>query len=306
MADLPPGSLFAGFVVDDLLGRGGMGEVYRATRVADGETVALKLLPAALAGEERYRRRFERESRLAASLSHPHLVPVLDAGEDDGALWMAMTLVEGPDLSSVLAERSTLHPGHAALITAQVAAALDAAAAEGLVHRDVKPGNIFLTTRDQAPHAYLGDFGLSRASDSQSGLTATGIFLGTIAYAAPEQIQAEQVGPATDVYALGAVLYRMLSGGLPFPRDRDVAVAMAHITEPAPRPSAAAPGCPPGLDDVVARAMAKDPLERYDSAGSLGDAAIAAAIDAGEPPPWPDRPTRPAPGAGDADAPTAI
>ena len=169
MTDLPSGAQFAGFVIDDLLGRGGMGEVYRAVREDDGRAVALKLLTAELAGEERYRRRFDRESRLAASLSHPHLVPVLGSGERDGALWMAMELIDGPDLAAVLAAQGTLHPGHAARIAAQVGGALDAAAGEGLVHRDVKPGNVFVAARGGAPHAYLGDFGLSRRPTRRAG-----------------------------------------------------------------------------------------------------------------------------------------
>ena len=291
--------------MEGLLGRGGMGEVYRATREQDGRAVALKLLPAALAGEERYRRRFGRESRLAATLSHPHLVPVLGSGDHDGALWISMQLVDGPDLASVLAERRTLHPQHAARIAAQVGAGLDVAAGEGLVHRDVKPGNVFVEAAGDRPHAYLGDFGLTRATDSQSGLTGTGIFLGTIAYAAPEQIQAEDVGPAVDVYALGAVLYRTLTGELPFPRPRAVAVAMAHITEPPPRPSVHEPGCPQALDDVVARAMAKDPADRFGSASELGEAALAAAAQAGEPPGWVEVTPSPPPSGGGDDAATA-
>lgn len=286
--ELEHGSRFAGHVVEDVLGRGGMGDVYRATREQDGRPVALKLLPAELGGEEGYRRRFARESRLAASLSHPHLVRVLGSGDQDGTLWIAMELVEGEDLGSVLAGGAAIHPGHAARIVAQVGGGLDAAAAEGLVHRDVKPANVFVATRDDAPHAHLGDFGLTKATDSQSGITATGKFLGTIGYAAPEQIQAEQIGPATDVYSLGALLFRALTGGLPFPRPRPIAVAMAHITEPPPRPSQAGPGCPDALDDVVGRAMAKDPADRYASAGELGQAAVAAAADAGSPPPWQD------------------
>jgi len=284
--DLDLGSEFAGHVVEGVLGRGGMGDVYLAVRQEDGRPVALKLLPAELAGQETYRLRFARESRLAATLSHPHLVPVLGSGEQDGTLWIAMELVEGEDLGSVLAGGAAIHPGHAAGIVAQVGDGLDAAAAAGLVHRDVKPANVFIAARDGSPHAYLGDFGLTKATDSQSGITAPGKFLGTIGYAAPEQIQGEQVGPGTDVYALGALLYRALSGVLPFPRPRAVAVAMAHLTQPPPRPSESGPGCPEELDQVVATAMAKEPADRYESAGELGRAALAAAAAAGEPPQW--------------------
>ena len=271
---LLPGDRFAGYLVDVELGRGGMGRVYRATREADGAEVALKLLPPELAGEDRYRRRFARESRLAASLSHPHLVPVVDAGEHEGALWIAMELIDGRDLGAVLTEQGTIHPANAARIVAQVAGGLDAAAREGLVHRDVKPANVFVVARDGAPHAYLGDFGLSKATDSQSGLTATGKFLGTVAYAAPEQAQGEQVGPATDVYQLGGLLYRALAGSQPFPRPRQIATVMAHIKDPPPKPSEAEPSCPRAFDAVVATAMAKKPGNRYPSASALGEAAL--------------------------------
>lgn len=303
MADaLQPGAVFAGHRIERLLGSGGMGQVYLAGEPGSGRRVALKLLPAALAGEERFRARFERESRLAASLSHPHVVPVHATGDDDGVLWMSLGFVDGPDLMSVIAERGRLHPADAALIVSQVAAGLDAAAAKGLVHRDVKPGNVFVEAAGGRPHAYLGDFGLSKATDSQSGLTGTGMFLGTIDYAAPEQIQAEPVDATVDVYALGAVLHKALTGEVPFPRNRDVDVAMAHITEPPPRPSESAEDCPTALDEVVARAMAKQPGDRFASAGDLGRAALAAAEAAGPPPEW-----RAPPGAsasGEADAPT--
>jgi serine/threonine-protein kinase len=298
---LEPGTSFAGHRIDRLLGRGGMGEVYLAEESGSGRRVALKLLPAALAGDERFRARFERESRLAASLSHPHVVPVHGAGDENGALWMALGFVDGPDLRAVIAEHRRLHPADAALIVSQVAGGLDAAAAKGLVHRDVKPGNVFVEAAGGRPHAFLGDFGLSKATDSQSGLTGTGMFLGTIDYAAPEQIQAEPVDATVDVYALGAVLHRALTGEVPFPRTRDVDVAMAHITEPPPRPSESAPGCPAALDDVVAKAMAKQPEDRFASAGELGHAALAAAEAAGSAPEW----AAATPSAsGDADAPT--
>ncbi|HYI38147.1 MAG TPA: serine/threonine-protein kinase [Thermoleophilaceae bacterium] len=285
---LVPGDRFAGHVIGTELGRGGMGHVYRATREADGAEVALKLLPPELSGEDRYRKRFARESRLAASLSHAHLVPVVDAGEHEGSLWIAMELIEGPDLGAVLTERGTIHPGNAARIVAQVGGGLDAAARAGLVHRDVKPANVFVVARDGAPHAYLGDFGLTKATDSQSGLTATGKFLGTVAYAAPEQAQGDEVGPATDVYQLGGLLYRALSGVQPFPRPRQIATIMAHIREPPPKPSEANPACPPALDRVVATAMAKKPRKRYPSASALGEAALEGAAGAGPPPAWPE------------------
>ena len=303
MADvMQPGVVFAGHRIDRLLGSGGMGQVYLAEESGSGRRVALKLLPAALAGDERFRARFERESRLAASLSHPHVVPVHATGDEGDTLWMSLGFVDGPDLAAVIAERGPLHPGDAALIVSQVAGGLDAAAAKGLVHRDVKPGNVFVEAADGRPHAFLGDFGLSKATDSQSGLTGTGMFLGTIHYAAPEQIQAEPVDATVDVYALGAVLYKALTGEVPFPRNRDVDVAMAHITEPPPRPSESAEGCPPAFDEVVATAMAKEPGDRFASAGELGQAALAAAEPAGPAPEW--RPPGGASAPGEADAPT--
>jgi serine/threonine-protein kinase len=156
------------------------------------------------------------------------------------------------------------------------------------VHRDVKPANVFIAARDGAPHAYLGDFGLTKATDSQSGLTATGKFLGTVAYAAPEQVQGDDVGPATDIYQLGGLLYRALAGIQPFPRPRQIATAMAHINDPPPRPSEANQACPRPMDAVVAKAMAKKPGKRYTTATELGAAAIEAATGAGPPPAWPE------------------
>ncbi len=284
--ELQPGAELAGYRIDELLGIGGMGHVYRATPVAGGDGVALKVLLPQLAGDLRFRARFERESRLARQLDHPHVIAVRDAGEQEGRLYLAMDLAEGLDLEAVLIDRGPLHPGHAALIISQVASALDAAAALGLVHRDVKPGNVIVAERDGAPHAYLADFGLSKRADSQSGLTGTGQWVGTIDYAAPEQLQAQQVDQRTDVYALGALLYRTLTAEVPFPRDREVDIMMAHLSEPPPRPSAGAQEVPDEFDPVVARAMAKEPDDRYPSAGELGRDTLAAAEPAGAPPPW--------------------
>jgi serine/threonine protein kinase len=281
-----------------------MGHVYLAREPGTARGVALKVLGASVSGDVRFRRRFEREARLAATLDHPHVVPIYRSGEEDGTLFLTMRYVDGPDLRTVIAEHGPLHPGDAALIVSQVGAALDAAAAAGLVHRDVKPGNVFVQADGGRPHAYLGDFGLSKAMASTSGLTRTGFFVGTIDYASPEQLQAEPVDHRTDVYALGALLYKALTGSVPFPRERDVDKMIAQVTEPPPSPSELTPGVPAALDAVVRRAMSKRPAERYESAGELGSAAVAAAEVAGDPPPWPSsEATLPLPSA-DPDAPT--
>lgn len=302
---LQDGSTFVGHRVERLLGAGGMGEVYLATELDPERTVALKVIPPRIAGDLRFRRRFERESRLARELEHPHVVSVYAAGEHQGNLYMTMAYIEGLDLAAVLVQSGPLHPRYAALVVSQVAGALDAAASEGLVHRDVKPGNVFLAVEGDQPHAYLGDFGLSRHVSSTSGLTRTGHWVGTIDYASPEQLQAERVDHRTDVYALGAVLHRLLTGEVPFPRERDVAKMMAHIAEPPPLPSRVNAGVPALFDAVVARAMAKRPEDRYPTAGELGVEALAAAEEAGDAPPWSSGERGPERADADPDAPTA-
>jgi serine/threonine-protein kinase len=303
-AQLEPESTFAGYRIGRLLGVGGMGEVYRATAIETGRSVALKTVAPRIAEDERFRRRFERESRLARGLDHPNVVAVLDAGERDGKLFIVMEYVEGLDLAAVLALRGRLHPRHAAVVVAQVADGLDAAAAQGLVHRDVKPGNVFLAAGER-PHAYLGDFGLSRHVASTSGLTRTGSWVGTIDYASPEQLQAAEVDQRTDVYALGAVLYEALTGAVPFERRRDVDKMMAHLSEPPPMPSLASLQIPVEFDRIVERAMAKAAADRYPTAGELGRDALAAAEPAGSPPPWDLPGGSGAAPTGDPDAPTA-
>ena len=301
---LDTGATFAGHRIDGLLGTGAMGEVYRATELETGRAVALKVVSPKVADDERFRRRFERESRLARGLDHPHVVAVRSAGEHDARLYLSMDYIGGLDLGAVLALRGHLHPAHAATVVAQVADALDAAADQGLVHRDVKPGNIFLADGD-APHAYLGDFGLSKHVTSTSGLTRTGSWVGTIDYASPEQLQAAEVDRRTDVYGLGAVLYEALTGVVPFERRRDVDKMMAHLSEPPPMPSITSLRIPVEFDRVVERAMAKAPADRYPTAGELGADALAAAERADAPPPWDLPAGSGGPPAGDPDAPTA-
>ncbi|HYH61369.1 MAG TPA: serine/threonine-protein kinase [Solirubrobacterales bacterium] len=284
MSVLESGSSFAGHRIERLLGSGGMGEVYLATSERSGQIVALKVLAESVAHDPQFSARFVRESRIAREVDHPHVVKVLDSGEHLGRLFMSTTYIEGPDLSAVLALEGRLHPGHAALIVAQIGDALAAAAGEGLVHRDVKPGNIFITAGAE-PHAYLGDFGLSKHVSSTSGLTKTGQWLGTIDYASPEQLQGAPVDQRTDIYALGAVLYRALAGVVPYDLPRDVDKMLAHLSSP-PAPLDVELGLPPGFASVVERATAKSPDDRYQDASELGRDALAAAADAGPPPPW--------------------
>ena len=273
--ELEPGTMFASYLIDSVLGRGGMGVVYLAEQSQLGRKVALKLLAPQLAEDERFRERFIRESRLAASLDHPNVVPIYEAGDVEGRLFISMRYVEGTDLRALLREQGAIPPPRAGSIVAQVADALDAAHARGLVHRDVKPANVLVArgTASKGPeHVYLSDFGLTKRSASDSGLTATGQFVGTIDYAAPEQFEGGGVGAATDVYSLGCVLYECLAGQPPFPRENDAALMRAHLMEDAPPPSSKNADVPRALDRVVSQAMAKRPRDRYASAGALADA----------------------------------
>lgn len=272
--DLAVGSEIAGYRIEGVLGRGGMGVVYRATQQRLDRAVALKLIAPAFAQDPAFRERFERESRIAASIEHPNVIPVHEAGEHDGLLFISMRFVDGTDLRALLGEGGRLEPARTAALVAQVAAALDAAHAHGLVHRDVKPANVLVAAGD---HAYLTDFGLSKHAASAAGLTGTGQFVGTLDYIAPEQLAGDRVDARADVYALGCVLFESLTGQVPFPRDSDPAKLWAHMNEPPPRPSEVAPGVPEQFEAVVARALQKAPDDRYASAGDLGRAAIAAA-----------------------------
>ena len=271
-----PGTEIAGYRIESMIGRGGMAVVYRAEDTRLGRKVALKLLTPQLADSEQFRQRFIRESRLAASLDHPNIVPIYEAGEADGQLFIAMRYVIGRDLKGLLAEQGGLLPLEWTVgLFRQIGRALDAAHRAGLVHRDVKPGNILVTSEehprsDRGGHVYLTDFGLTkRASELSGGLTGTGHFLGTVDYVAPEQIQGKPVGPATDIYALGCVLHECLTGQLPFRRDDDAALLWAHLVEKPPPVAAVRPEVPEAVDAVVARAMAKDSADRYESCEEL-------------------------------------
>ncbi|MDT0447913.1 serine/threonine-protein kinase [Streptomyces hesseae] len=262
------GHRIAGYRVESEIGRGGMAVVYRATDLRLDRTVALKLLAPELARNDTFRRRFSHESRVAAAIDHPHIVPVFEAGEVEGVLYIAMRYVPGQDLRALLDREGPLPLPVTARIAGQVASALDAAHAHDLVHRDVKPGNILVaegTDADHPEHVYLTDFGLTKKSLSLTGYTRVGQFVGTLDYVAPEQISGKPVDGRCDVYSLACVVFEMLTGAPPFRREDDMALLWAHQYEPPPRLSELLPGLPPDVDDVLATALAKAPDDRFDS-----------------------------------------
>jgi serine/threonine protein kinase len=266
-----PDIQIAGYRIEARVGRGGMGEVYRAVQLNLGRRVALKVLAPELADDDVFRRRFLRESRIAASIDHPSIIPIYETGEDGGLLYIAMRYVDGLDLATVLEREGRLEPARAVAIMAQVASALDAAHARGLVHRDVKPANILLAAGPDG-HCYLCDFGLIKqvgTEQAMSALTATDQFVGTIPYVAPEQIEGRDLDGRTDVYSLGCVLFQCLTGSAPFEGANDVEVVFAHLREPPPPLSGRAPDLPPSMDPVVARAMAKAKEDRWPTCSSL-------------------------------------
>jgi serine/threonine-protein kinase len=281
MPDLAEGAIFAGHRIEGVAGRGGMGTVYRATHLALDHMVALKVIAPDLAGDDSFRERFKSESRIAVSLRHANVVPIHHAGEEDGLLFVTMDLIDGPDLRKLLVARGPLDPSYAIAILRQVASALDVAHSRGLVHRDIKPGNILIDEREGPDHAYLTDFGLTKRMDQAtdvSALTSTGAFVGTLDYVAPEQIRGDRLDARTDVYALGCVLYEMLGDGAPFgSREEKVAKIYAHLQDP-PTPLG---GELTRFDRVLSRAMAKAPYVRCPSAGDLARAATAA-LEGGE------------------------
>jgi len=267
------GTQFGDYRIEAVVGRGGMGIVFKAMHVIIGRTVALKLMLDEPLVDPTFRARFIRELRIAASVEHANVIPVYDGGERDGRLFIAMRYVEGPDLAQVLdANPGGLLLERAIEIITQVAGALDAAHLRGLVHRDVKPANILLSEQDRE-RIYLSDFGLTRLAEGGTALTSPGGFVGTLAYCAPEQIKGERIGPAADVYALGCVLFHMLTGRRPFERDSQMALLFAQVNAPVPDLRAIAPAVPAQLASVVARALAKSPNERFASAGELARAA---------------------------------
>ncbi len=267
------GAEFASYRIQGVLGRGGMSVVFRADNLRLGNEIALKVLSAELSENDAFRERFVRESRLAASINHPNIIPIYDAGEEDGLLYIAMRYVAGSDLKSMIRQEGPISLRRAADIISQVARGLSVAHERGLVHRDIKPANILTEraggTGETVDHAYLADFGLMKHQVSRSGLTDTGQFLGTVDYVAPEQVEGRQTDHRADVYSLGCVLYESLTGSVPYPRDSDVAVLFAHVQDVVPRITDLRPDLPPAIDEVAARAMAKRPEHRYASAGDL-------------------------------------
>jgi len=267
------GTILAGFRVKALVGEGAMGAVYLAEEISSARLAALKLLAPELAQDERFRRRFLRESELAASLDHPHMVSTVASGEEDGALYLAMEYVEGTDLRDLLRREGRLDPERAVDLIGQVGEALDEAHAVGLVHRDVKPGNVLIAEDVDGEQAYVCDFGLARHVSSVSSLTGERGFVGTVDYVPPEQIEGGHIDGRADVYSLGCVLYECLAGERPFSRESELSVVFAHLNEPPPRLSEVRPELPEAFDAVFATALAKSPADRYSTCGELARAA---------------------------------
>ncbi|WP_280273799.1 serine/threonine-protein kinase [Nocardia wallacei] len=295
---LIPGTVFAGYVIERVLGGGGMGTVYVARHPRLPRRDAVKVLSADHSADAEYRARFVREAELVARLNHPNIVAVHDRGVEDGRLWIAMQYVEGGDAAGLVRGGAMLAPWRAVSIVEQAARGLDEAHRAGLVHRDVKPGNILIGSRAGQPDRVLvSDFGIGRSVGDPTVLTETGAVVATIAYAAPEQLMADRVDHRADVYALGCTLYELLTGAKPFPRATAAAVLHAHLEDPPPRPTAIRPELPPAIDAVVARALAKHPDQRYPSCGALAaDAAAAFGAPRAPVPPAP-RPSAPPPAA---------
>src|SRR5262245_25548118 len=280
-----------------------MGFVYEAEHQLLKRKAAVKTLAPELGGGADFRERFIRESQTVAAIDHPNIIPIYDAGEVDGLVYIAMRYVNGPDLEKLIGEGRTRDPREALSILEQVAGALDAAHAHEVIHRDVKPANVMV--EDGSGRIYLLDFGIAKQQGGERGLTQAGVFVGTVDYAAPEQIEAKEITAAADIYAFGGVLYQALTGKKPYERETDVAVMFAHITEPPPKASEARPELPEAIDEVIARAMAKSPDERFPSSREMIEAARAAVggsvvvapapAAAAPPPPPPPRSNLPTP-----------
>ncbi|BBX04678.1 serine/threonine protein kinase [Mycolicibacterium moriokaense] len=283
------GTQFGPYELQSLIGVGGMGEVYRAYDTVRERVVAIKLLRTEVAADQSFQQRFRRESRVAARLQEPHVIPVHDFGDIDGVLYIDMRLVEGASLKDELLAKGPLPPARAVSIISQVAAALDAAHANGLVHRDIKPENVLLTPED---FAYLVDFGIAHGG-GEASVTSTGLVIGSCAYMAAERFSGARGGPAADVYSLTCLLYECLAGRAPFEAGDVRQMMGAHMFSPPPRPSIMRRGINRGFDDVIAKGMAKQPSERYSTAGELAKAASAALSESTPPPAVPVPPVPP-------------
>ena len=275
-ARLERGTELGGYRIEEQIGAGGMGIVYRVTNVALNRIYALKVLAPELAEDEQFRGRFQREMRIAASLDHPNVVRIHYAGEQDGFLFLAMDYIHGEDLRRLILRDGALDPGRAVELLSQIASALDAAHSKGLVHRDIKPGNVLLTIRDGEERAYLTDFGLAKRSDTLAELTVTGSVVGTADYMSPEQVTGDPTDARSDIYSLGCVFFQMLTGKVPYEREKTLATMFAHVHDPLPPLESPLADTYPEFTPVLERAMAKRPDDRYLSAGDLARDATAA------------------------------
>jgi serine/threonine protein kinase len=267
VSDLPEGTVLAGCRIEAVAGRGGMGVVYRARHLRLDRTVAVKVIAAHIGEDPTFEARFEREARSAAALDHPHIVPVYDAGDVGGRLYMVMRWVDGVSLKSLL-RNGPLATEWAAALATQLASALGAAHAHGLTHRDVKPANVMVEVRDDRLHSFLCDFGIAHLGGSSS-LTGSGDILGTIDYAAPEQLDGSGVEPRSDQYSLACMLVEALTGSVPFARDTPAAKALAHLNE---APNLERQGLTPSVRAVLGRALSKDPSDRFPTMDSFATA----------------------------------
>ena len=286
------GSEFAGYRLESVIARGGMSTVFLGESLRLARKVAVKILAQDLAEDDTFRERFVRESLIAASLDHPNVIPIYDAGEFEGLLFIAMRYVQGPQLKAVIQTTGALPPDRLLPILSQVGGALDAAHARGLIHRDVKPGNVLvdpLLGQERTDHVYLCDFGLTKQTSSHSGLTRTGQFVGTIDYIAPEQIEGKDVDSRTDIYSFGCVVYECLTGSVPFRKSSETAVLWAHIQEQPVPVTQMNPGLPTGIDVVIEKALSKLPDDRYQHCADMvnalrlafaGDAGVATHLEA--------------------------
>jgi serine/threonine protein kinase len=266
---LAPGSSIAGYVIESVVDTRGLGTVYKARQLRLDRPVALKLVEAELARDPVVRERLRREARTVAALDHPNVVPLYEAGEEHGTVFIATRWVEGIELGALIRRDHPLRPRRAARMAAQIASALEVAHEQELIHRDLKPSNLIVTAED---HVYITDFGLTKRAQSMSGFTAAGQMLGTIDYVAPEQIEGGESGPRGDVYGLACVLYEMLSGFAPFARERGGTAKMwAHLNAPPPSMREQRPDVPQALDDAIRRGLSKRPGDRPSAAGFGAD-----------------------------------